>query len=1065
VGLFPCRAPVATIASLIVSIAADTIGLRRGLAEGQRSVDGFAASVKKAGESLAGIGARLSVGLTLPIVGAAAAAAKLGIDAVESENLFVVALGGMAKSARAFSQSLHDAYGLNRIEVNRNVASFQAMFTSMGFTEGAAFKLSSGLTRLAYDMASFYNISTSDAFTKLSAGISGETEPLRRLGINLLEARVQTVAYTSGIAKQGAVLTENQKVLARFVSLMAQTKLAQGDLARTITSPANQLRILGDRIKETATNLGTALLPTIASLISVAQSAVTVVEGLARSFAAAPPQVRTFLVVVLGLVAALGPLLVLIGGVMAAVGVIGVPFIAGAGAVIALTAGLVAFRAELGLSSITMASVVAVASSVAKAVGVMALAFGAIKLAGVISGVYAFIAANIAAIPWVGATTVAVGLLDAALGPVTIALGVLGGLSALFYFSGTAARKAAADLDSYRLSLSKLNEAQLRDTQAALEAQFRGIEDRRVQLTLHPKAPVISGGGFGAFAKALPDPEKEALDAQMAALVPRLNAVGSALGAVRAETQRTKEETQAYKDSVAELMKGLPTGVETAAQAFTELGKKVGALGANFEALTRHKPELSVAELTAETNRLLSIAGTVGGTFGGIEDVMVRTHRELEGLLRSQTDQYGEQAAKLRDMLDTLEKSKAVRLATGNAVAGDFTPIPDISKINFDINRPVPLPEQPRTKLPEGVANPFDIPGLSTFDVALRDLGTAAGATGSALASVGGRVLQALNPLNIFGAVFDQILRNLAPVFTALEKPLALIAQVVNELLAPVFEALAPVIEALIPPFRAIFSVLTPILVALVPLFNVLAIILEALFPIIKFVAIVFTYVAQIVLIAAGYFSKAVGAIIHGFGEIVLTIAKAVDKLPGVSAKGAINFAKGIVKMGDSMTAAGNEFLKAAKGMADARREIEGVAIDHTATALDTLGDTANNVSAALRNVPNAFKVAVARFAASEAVYYGAGAGPSAPPDLRPISPSQPYLPPGGGSGGGGGDAGGGPSGPETPVVYAFAAGSIVVQAQDKTGDELLESVAEAAKRKAAATTGSSADAALMLAL
>lgn len=160
----------------------------------------------------------------------------------ESENLFVVSMGNMAASTRAWSEELSSAIGMNASSIREQVSTLNVMLDSMGMTENGAASLSKEMTKLAYDMASFYNLDVQQAFDKIRSGISGEMEPLKRLGIILSETTVQQWAWRNGLAATGQQLTEQQKVLARFGSLMEQTGKAQGDMARTSESATNQQR-------------------------------------------------------------------------------------------------------------------------------------------------------------------------------------------------------------------------------------------------------------------------------------------------------------------------------------------------------------------------------------------------------------------------------------------------------------------------------------------------------------------------------------------------------------------------------------------------------------------------------------------------------------------------------------------------------------------------------------------------------------------------------------------------------------------------------------------------------
>jgi hypothetical protein len=125
---------------------------------------------------LAGVGGGL-YGLTR----AFGAVTKAAMAAEESENLFRVSMGDSAAATKAWSQTMSQALGLNQYEVRRNVATFNVMFESMGTGAEKANAMAKGLTQLAYDMASFYNLRPEEAFQKLQAGITGEVEPLKRL--------------------------------------------------------------------------------------------------------------------------------------------------------------------------------------------------------------------------------------------------------------------------------------------------------------------------------------------------------------------------------------------------------------------------------------------------------------------------------------------------------------------------------------------------------------------------------------------------------------------------------------------------------------------------------------------------------------------------------------------------------------------------------------------------------------------------------------------------------------------------------------------------------------------
>lgn len=260
-----------TLEELQIKFSAETGALKSQLSGVQNQLGGLEKSADKSKSALAGM---MKGGLA---VAGALAARKLvqfgkdsldmANDVVESEQLFSVSMGKMEASARAWSDSLSASLGLNAYDLRKNVGMLNVMFNSMGLGEQEAYDMSTSMVQLANDMASFYNLDTEEAFTKLRAGITGETEPLKRLGILVDEQTVAQYALKSGISKTGKELTQQQKLQARYGAIMEQTAKAQGDLARTMDSPTNQLRRLNAEFDLAKIALGQALQPALLAVI------------------------------------------------------------------------------------------------------------------------------------------------------------------------------------------------------------------------------------------------------------------------------------------------------------------------------------------------------------------------------------------------------------------------------------------------------------------------------------------------------------------------------------------------------------------------------------------------------------------------------------------------------------------------------------------------------------------------------------------------------------------------------------------------------------------------------
>lgn len=182
-------------------------------------------------------------------------------DYVENLNLFTVAMGDYAKEAKAYAEEVHAAVGIDPSEWIRNQGVFKQITGGFGVMEEKANLMSKNLTQLGYDISSFYNISIEEAMEKLQSGIAGEIEPLRRLGYAIDVATLQEVAYAHGIEQSVNTMNQAQKSQLRYLAIMEQSGNVMGDMARTVQTPANALRILNQQITQLTRALGNLLIP------------------------------------------------------------------------------------------------------------------------------------------------------------------------------------------------------------------------------------------------------------------------------------------------------------------------------------------------------------------------------------------------------------------------------------------------------------------------------------------------------------------------------------------------------------------------------------------------------------------------------------------------------------------------------------------------------------------------------------------------------------------------------------------------------------------------------------
>ena len=304
------------------------------------------------GQSLTSVGQKMTMSITLPIVAAGTAAVKLASDTEEARSKVEVVFGSMSESVKNFASDALNSYGLAEGSALQMVSTFGAMATSMGLSEQQAANMSTELTALAADMASFYNVSTDVAQTSLQGVFTGETEALKKFGIVMTQTNLEEFA-----SKQGKVynqMSESEKVMTRYAYVMDATKDAQGDFARTSDGTANSLRVFSESCKELGAAFGEALLPVITPIIQALTS-------LVQKIASLPAPVQKFIAVLALVAAAIGPLILTVGMFCSAIGSI-------INIVPSAVSAITALNAALAASGLTITGVLLPALAVVAAV-------------------------------------------------------------------------------------------------------------------------------------------------------------------------------------------------------------------------------------------------------------------------------------------------------------------------------------------------------------------------------------------------------------------------------------------------------------------------------------------------------------------------------------------------------------------------------------------------------------------------------------------------------------------------------------------------------------------------
>lgn len=213
---------------------------------------------------------------------------NLGSDLSEVQNVVDVTFGQGADKINAWAKTTSTAFGVSELSAKQYAGTMGAMLKSMGLSTSAAADMSTTIAGLAGDMASFYNLDTDTAFEKIRSGISGETEPLKQLGINMSVANLEAYALAHGISTSYSKMSQSNQALLRYNYLLSVTSDAQGDFARTSDSWANQTRILKLNFDSLKSSIGqvliNALTPLLKKLNSLISYANTAANAVARLF-------------------------------------------------------------------------------------------------------------------------------------------------------------------------------------------------------------------------------------------------------------------------------------------------------------------------------------------------------------------------------------------------------------------------------------------------------------------------------------------------------------------------------------------------------------------------------------------------------------------------------------------------------------------------------------------------------------------------------------------------------------------------------------------------------------
>ncbi len=283
------------------------------------SFEGIGTKLEKISKKTGAIGKELFVKATLPVALLAGTFIKAASDYQESINKVDVAFGSASKSVKEFASNTGKNFGIDRGSALDMSATFGDMSTAMGLSQDLASSLSTKLVGLAGDLASFKNIGVDQAVTALGGVFTGETESLKSLGVVMTETNLKQFALGLGIKKNLKNFSQAEKVLLRYKYVMQAAANSQGDFARTSEGFANQTRVLRSKFKDLSITLGTMLLPYALQLVQL-------LIKLTDKFQALSPKTQKIILILAGVAAVIGPILIAISLMLPALAFLGTAF-------------------------------------------------------------------------------------------------------------------------------------------------------------------------------------------------------------------------------------------------------------------------------------------------------------------------------------------------------------------------------------------------------------------------------------------------------------------------------------------------------------------------------------------------------------------------------------------------------------------------------------------------------------------------------------------------------------------------------------------------------------------
>lgn len=255
-------------------VTLDSDGAIKSMEKIEKTADKTSKKADELANKFKSVGTKMTVGLTVPITAFGTYAVKMASDLNEVQNVVDTTFENSSETINKFAKSAAEQFGISELSAKQFTGTMGAMLKSMGLGNKDITDMSIALSGLAGDMASFYNLNPEEAFEKLRAGISGETEPLKQLGINMSVVNLEAFAMSKGITKSYDSMTQAEQATLRYQYIMETTADAQGDYSKTADSTANKTRTTMLQFQTLSAELGQQLLPIVNDVLGALQSVI-----------------------------------------------------------------------------------------------------------------------------------------------------------------------------------------------------------------------------------------------------------------------------------------------------------------------------------------------------------------------------------------------------------------------------------------------------------------------------------------------------------------------------------------------------------------------------------------------------------------------------------------------------------------------------------------------------------------------------------------------------------------------------------------------------------------------